>query len=499
MELASRIDDLVEAIRAAEERRNDQRLAKLLSTIIQAAYSVTIDGTSLARRIQNAGLDQDTLQRREVHVVIALANYQRICVRLCDIARSYRRHFTNFQLNIVEADEPESRPGQIYGPKLRVHAEIQLLLYHETTQQCLKPRTIAASKQACFTCAAFISSFRTYTLQNSHGEIYPRWTVPDRREYGNVLKRYINQALRQTRELIEGAQRRPGHRAPQSVINLVMSSLRQPSMETLRSRVSNNFSEGLRHIKTSNSSETAVASRTAFDKTFDNDEQRPAVGEGNSGQLVLYRKASPTSISARDVDHLERNHALEETEQPHDDLEQPEMSDSSFTTSSNKKLLHNPYLPWEVPLEREPDETKAAPTSKDQSSPPAQRHDSLEPGIDYFDGSKHTELQKTPASFCEVSYCEPKPWVRLYASMDEEDKDAVGKEPLTTPRYSRATCSINRLGEGDLPEHVVDVDDIDDLCGITLEKAEGADILTFVLQRAGCEGLFVQVEWNNDP
>lgn len=59
-----------------------------------------------------------------------------------------------------------------------VHAEIQLLFYHEWNPCNLPPRIICSSKQACFLCDLFIKIHGKFTVPSTHGRLYEKWALP---------------------------------------------------------------------------------------------------------------------------------------------------------------------------------------------------------------------------------------------------------------------------------------------------------------------------------
>lgn len=60
----------------------------------------------------------------------------------------------------------------------KIHAEMQLVWYLETHTTQPPPRVIAASKDACYLCNAFILAQGKYGIPGSHGRVYPGWRLP---------------------------------------------------------------------------------------------------------------------------------------------------------------------------------------------------------------------------------------------------------------------------------------------------------------------------------
>ena len=61
----------------------------------------------------------------------------------------------------------------------KVHAEIQLLLYHEQNPDIPHPRIISSSKSACYLCDLFIKVHGKFCVPRTHGKLYGKWTLPE--------------------------------------------------------------------------------------------------------------------------------------------------------------------------------------------------------------------------------------------------------------------------------------------------------------------------------
>lgn len=70
-------------------------------------------------------------------------------------------------------------------PVWKVHAEIQLLAYHELNPGQPKPRVIGSSKDACYLCNLFVNLHGQFQVLRSHGRIYDRWLLPDWLDFPN--------------------------------------------------------------------------------------------------------------------------------------------------------------------------------------------------------------------------------------------------------------------------------------------------------------------------
>lgn len=87
----------------------------------------------------------------------------------------------------------------------KVHAEIQILVYHELHPKLTKPRVIASSKSACYLCNLFIREHGQFQVPRTHGRIYDRWVFPDwvgfaanRRERMNMVVERFNSRIEET-------------------------------------------------------------------------------------------------------------------------------------------------------------------------------------------------------------------------------------------------------------------------------------------------------------
>lgn len=193
--LAARLDHLIVAIEAAQSKKGVGKPERLLS-VVKAAFAIT-KGGSLDNCLQHTNLPESTRreirQSREAREVHALANYWRICCDLGTLSKIYGSCFETLQVHALQYQKSSRSNGA-----KPVHAEVQLLLHHEVTTTVLKPRIIAASKRPCFLCDSFIRSFGGYRMKDSHGEVFARWTVPERSEYKKQLSEKINRALRDT-------------------------------------------------------------------------------------------------------------------------------------------------------------------------------------------------------------------------------------------------------------------------------------------------------------
>ncbi len=79
----------------------------------------------------------------------------------------------------------------------KVHAEIQLLAYHELNPERSKPRIIASSKSACYLCNLFVGLHGQFLVPRTHGRIYDLWVFPDWVDFPQKQRDRVNVALEQ--------------------------------------------------------------------------------------------------------------------------------------------------------------------------------------------------------------------------------------------------------------------------------------------------------------
>ncbi len=77
----------------------------------------------------------------------------------------------------------------------KVHAEIQLLAYHELNPENSKPRIIASSKSACYLCNLFVGLHGQFQVPRTHGRIYDLWVFPDWVDFPEKQRDRVNLAL----------------------------------------------------------------------------------------------------------------------------------------------------------------------------------------------------------------------------------------------------------------------------------------------------------------
>lgn len=225
------IDRLVKTSKAAFEL--------VYGSSFDVSFAETSFNGCLESKLLRLGVAKQFSERREVRAVQKLAAYWRICLYLSVCARSYHKAFEDLTVHILPAPKPEIWPLK-HGKKHYVHAEIQLLAYHETTTAISKPRAIAASKRPCYLCRIFILSHGTYSTPISHGEVYEQWTIPDSPAFTNETRLIMQRALRATAKVVQAALAAPKASRPamlppkpQSLLDLSIHALRKASISSL--------------------------------------------------------------------------------------------------------------------------------------------------------------------------------------------------------------------------------------------------------------------------
>jgi hypothetical protein len=215
-----------------------------MKTIVKDVFQLTMDGFSLPTRLERARFPLLKMDTREIREINKVANYWRICHSLAHLSRSYR---TKLQLETINPYAPSVRSG---SSKTRfVHAEVQMLVFYETSQLPVWPCTIGASKEACFLCNSFVKAHGYFYVSKAHCQMYPQWTIPDLEHYSAeslerlqktlaVVNRDVTNALRQA-----GRNRNARSYPLQSSVNLHKPRFPTPSMTAIRSSDTERTSE----------------------------------------------------------------------------------------------------------------------------------------------------------------------------------------------------------------------------------------------------------------
>lgn len=108
------------------------------------------------------------------------------------LGRSYHDDARNFEARV-------STTSTVW----KIHAEIQLLVYHELNPDQPKPRVIASSKDACYLCNLFLGLHGQFQVSKTHGRIYDRWILPDWVEFPPTSRDRMSLAMEQLNARVE--------------------------------------------------------------------------------------------------------------------------------------------------------------------------------------------------------------------------------------------------------------------------------------------------------
>jgi hypothetical protein len=210
-----------------------------VKAILKETFQLTCDGYMLSHRLEQIGLRPKALLGREIREVNKVANYWRVCISLADLSRGYRNLFSNIDFQRVERLPILSQ--QRGGIVRHVHAEVQLIVYYETSGSRNWPRVIGASKEACFLCHSFIKAHGHFSVSKAHRQVYSLWTVPDLANYkAESIKRLQGALATVSQDIATALDQHKRHRShcsvpPQSSINLLKPSLPALSLTTIQS------------------------------------------------------------------------------------------------------------------------------------------------------------------------------------------------------------------------------------------------------------------------
>jgi hypothetical protein len=220
------MNDLHALVLQLEQSEQEGENIPLLKHIARNVHRMTWEGVPLLLRLNTFGFPESIFEKRDVRELLKLANYWRLCCNLevhCR-SRKYQSHFQTIDLQIVEpyfiSKDPNTQEERF------IHAEIQLIVHHENSNQAVWPRAIGGSKEACFLCDAFIRAHGFFRVTKSHGCTFWKWTVPDLEEYTQAtLSRFratlagVELEVQTEYERAQHCQRQPAHPL-QSSINL---------------------------------------------------------------------------------------------------------------------------------------------------------------------------------------------------------------------------------------------------------------------------------------
>ncbi|QDS75777.1 hypothetical protein FKW77_008807 [Venturia effusa] len=182
IDLAAEAGEFNTVFEQLEAAYTEDSKVQALMDLVKRCFAFTIDGRSLRPRLEKAGYGKKTFSTRPFREINKTAAYWRICLNLAAFARSYRRYFQRLSLVPIQHYNPSTRPGKAEEERF-IHAEIQIITYYEINNPPLWPRALGTSKKACFLCYEFIRCHGCFKVSKSHGIVFSRWAVPDRKDY----------------------------------------------------------------------------------------------------------------------------------------------------------------------------------------------------------------------------------------------------------------------------------------------------------------------------
>ena len=139
-----------------------------------------------------------------VQEIRKLANYWKFSQVLAELRHTKEDLFANLKLQSVEPYQSTPIAGTRGRQRRFVRAEVQMIVYYETSSTPIWPRVIGASKPACFLCDAFIQAHQHFRVSKTHRKVYHLWTVPDLKGYSNATLRCLRDTLvRVDRNILE--------------------------------------------------------------------------------------------------------------------------------------------------------------------------------------------------------------------------------------------------------------------------------------------------------
>jgi hypothetical protein len=193
----AKLEHMNKSFQILENKRTQaDGIAPAIKEIVKTAFDLTVDGFELTSRLSSYGFPEADMERRDVRELNKVANYWRICRSLEGYCRSrlLRQYFRRLELQVLQHFLPWVVDGT--SDTRYVHAEIQLLVYHELLGNEDSPRAIGASKAACFLCEAFVRAHGGFSTSKSHGIVFSQWTVPDLKEFSNASLLRFRKAIK---------------------------------------------------------------------------------------------------------------------------------------------------------------------------------------------------------------------------------------------------------------------------------------------------------------
>jgi len=250
------LDGQISSFEAAFDRLEDGQATDVVLNLefaVMQAFELTGDGVKLPDRLRALGCPPSVLDARDVKEVCKVANYWRVSRHLAICSHRFRACFSYAEWQPLASYGASTIPSTL--SERYVHAEIQLLVHYELHPRQLMPRAIGGSKEACFLCDSFIRAHDRFAIAGAHRQMYPKWTVPDLKDYTPQTVDHFRRVLSQVQLAVKGEyskakkQRTSGPFPLQSAINLNAIHLPTPSASTTSMRRASGSSEGARTIR----------------------------------------------------------------------------------------------------------------------------------------------------------------------------------------------------------------------------------------------------------
>lgn len=119
-----------------------------------------------------------------------IAAHRRIAISLIEAARKYSSLFHNFEIAYLTPYQsvPTSIGYHDWAKTCHVHAEVQLVVHYDLNPE-QRPRVIGTSKWLCYLCYQFLRAHSLFFPSKTHGQLFDQWTIPDLREFDDVVVR----------------------------------------------------------------------------------------------------------------------------------------------------------------------------------------------------------------------------------------------------------------------------------------------------------------------
>jgi hypothetical protein len=217
IKMYNQCDELKNAFEKLENSTDKDTLHRFLKELLSLAYCFDIQ--TLARVLKQSHLVDTTLEGYLPRAIEKLGYYRAIAKSLAEAVRTKRHSlFKRITVRSIEppnllldnglltdairnfeavwsrsANKISQDQSKLFYEKTRakyhsrilsrlttwkVHAEIQILFFYEQRPHQPLPRTICASKSACYLCNLFLETHRKFVTPRTHGKIHDRWTLP---------------------------------------------------------------------------------------------------------------------------------------------------------------------------------------------------------------------------------------------------------------------------------------------------------------------------------